>query len=79
MTILHGISKFNFIFDHFAQLFEALSAQITILNHVQALYIKSFFEAKTLTGSNFQNTDSFILCFEYVIEMINKITGMYFI
>ena len=46
---------------------------------MKTVYLKSFFEAKTLTGSNFQITDSFILSFWYIIGMINTITGMYFI
>ena len=46
---------------------------------LKTVYLKSFFEAKTLTGSNFQITDSFILSFWYIIGMINTITGMYFI
>ena len=45
---------------------------------MKTVYLKSFFEAKTLTGSNFQITDSFILSFWYIIGMINTITGMYF-
>ena len=46
---------------------------------LKTLYKRSFFEAKTLTGSNFQNTDSITLCFEYIIGVIKTITGMYFI
>ena len=44
---------------------------------MKTVYLKSFFEAKTLTGSNFQNTDSVTLCFEYIIAVIKTITGMY--
>ena len=45
---------------------------------LKTVYFKSFLEAKTLTGSNFQNTDSITLCFEYIIGVIKTITGMYF-
>ena len=46
---------------------------------MKTVYLKSFLEAKTLTGANLLNTYSFYLSFEYVIGIINTITGMYFI
>ena len=46
---------------------------------METVYLKSFSEAKTLTGANLLNTYSFYLSFEYVIGIINTITGMYFI